>query len=224
MSAAKEWLRAFASLLFPERCPLCYEIVVGGSLCVRCEADPPPAGGVRSLPETECCVCVAPYRYEGRVRESLHRFKFRGRREYASFFGHALAEELRPYAGNAFLVPVPVSRRRERERGYNQSLLLARAASRELHIPCLDLLCKTRENETQHELGRAAREQNVRNVYAVKPGKRLPGRAIVVDDIVSTGHTLAACVSALRKAGIEVCCCAAVADNSLSNVELPAKP
>ena len=158
------------------------------------------------------------------MRESLHRFKFRGRREYASFFGHALAEELRPYAGNAFLVPVPVSRRRERERGYNQSLLLARAASRELHIPCLDLLCKTRENETQHELGRAAREQNVRNVYAVKPGKRLPGRAIVVDDIVSTGHTLAACVSALRKAGIEVCCCAAVADNSLSNVELPAKP
>ena len=191
---------------------------------MRCEADPPPAGGVRALPETECCVCVAPYRYEGRVRESLHRFKFRGRREYASFFGHALAEELRPYAGNAFLVPVPVSRRRERERGYNQSLLLARAASRELHIPCLDLLCKTRENETQHELGRAAREQNVRNVYAVKPGKRLPGRAIVVDDIVSTGHTLAACVSALRKAGIEVCCCAAVAENSLSNAELPAKP
>lgn len=224
MSAAKEWLRAFASLLFPERCPLCDEITVGGSLCARCEADPPPAGGVRSLPETEHCVCVAPYRYEGRVRESLHRFKFQGRREYASFFGHALAEELRPYAGNAFLVPVPVSRRRERERGYNQSLLLARAASRELHIPCLDLLCKTRENETQHELGRAAREQNVRNVYAVKPGKRLPGRAIVVDDIVSTGHTLAACVSALRKAGIEVCCCAAVADNSLSNVELPAKP
>ena len=224
MSAAKEWLRAFASLLFPERCPLCDEITVGGSLCARCEADPPPAGGVRSLPETEHCVGVAPYRYEGRVRESLHRFKFRGRREYASFFGHALAEELRPYAGNAFLVPVPVSRRRERERGYNQSLLLARAASRELHIPCLDLLCKTRENETQHELGRAAREQNVRYVYAVKPGKRLPGRAIVVDDIVSTGHTLAACVSALRKAGIEVCCCAAVADNSLSNVELPAKP
>ena len=224
MSAAKEWLRAFASLLFPERCPLCDEIAVGGGLCARCEADPPPAGGVRALPETECCVCVAPYRYEGRVRESLHRFKFRGRREYASFFGHALAEELRPYAANAFLVPVPVSRRRERERGYNQSLLLARAASRELHIPCLDLLCKTRENETQHELGRAAREQNVRNVYAVKPGKRLPGRAIVVDDIVSTGHTLAACVSALRKAGIEVCCCAAVADNSLSNVELPAKP
>ncbi len=224
MSAAKEWLRAFASLLFPERCPLCDEITVGGGLCARCEADPPPAGGVRALPETECCVCVAPYRYEGRVRESLHRFKFRGRREYASFFGHALAEELRPYAANAFLVPVPVSRRRERERGYNQSLLLARAASRELHIPCLDLLCKTRENETQHELGRAAREQNVRNVYAVKPGKRLPGRAIVVDDIVSTGHTLAACVSALRKAGIEVCCCAAVADNSLSNVELPAKP
>ena len=224
MSAAKEWLRAFASLLFPERCPLCDEITVGGSLCARCEADPPPAGGVRFLPETECCVCVAPYRYEGRVRESLHRFKFRGRREYASFFGHALAEELRPYAGNAFLVPVPVSRRRERERGYNQSLLLARAASRELHIPCLDLLCKTRENETQHELDRAAREQNVRNVYAVKPGKRLPGRAIVVDDIVSTGHTLAACVSALRKAGVEVCCCAAVADNSLSNVELPAKP
>ena len=224
MSAAREWMQALAALLFPERCKLCDEIVVGGGLCVRCEADPPPAGGVRSLPETECCVCVAPYRYEGRVRESLHRFKFRGRREYASFFGHALAEELRPYAGNAFLVPVPVSRRRERERGYNQSLLLARAASRELHIPCLDLLCKTRENETQHELGRAAREQNVRNVYAVKPGKRLPGRAIVVDDIVSTGHTLAACVSALRKAGIEVCCCAAVADNSLSNVELPAKP
>ena len=115
-------MQALAALLFPERCPLCDEIVVGGGLCVRCEADPPPAGGVRFLPETECCVCVAPYRYEGRVRESLHRFKFRGRREYASFFGHALAEELRPYAGNAFLVPVPVSRRRERERGYNQSL------------------------------------------------------------------------------------------------------
>ena len=211
MSAAKEWLRAFASLLFPERCPLCDEITVGGSLCARCEADPPPAGGVRSLPETEHCVCVAPYRYEGRVRESLHRFKFRGRRDYASFFGHALAAALRPYAENAFLVPVPASRRRVRERGYNQSLLLARAAARVLEIPCVELLEKVSENQTQHLLSLEERRKNVRHVYRVKNGKAMQKEIILLDDIVTTGYTLAECAATLREAGLHVRCCAALA-------------
>lgn len=230
--SAGDLLRGLLSLFFPERCPFCDEISVGGEPCESCEKSGLPAGEVRPLPvplRFGSCQCVTSFLYEGKVREAILRFKFRGRRDYAPALGRALAGTLRQSADlrGAYLVPVPVSKRRLRERGYNQALLLAREAARELGIPCRELLEKTVDNRAQHELQRADRQVNARNVYRVKKGNAIPGAVILIDDVVTTGNTLAECVKTAREAGLEVRCCAALASKRLrrsSGVEKTGKP
>ena len=230
--SAGDLLRGLLSLFFPERCPFCDEISVGGEPCESCEKSGLPPGEVRPLPvplRFGGCQCVTSFLYEGKVREAILRFKFRGRRDYAPALGRVLAGTLRQKADlrGAYLVPVPVSKRRLRERGYNQALLLAREAARELGIPCRELLEKTVDNRAQHELQRADRQVNARNVYRVKKGNAIPGAVILIDDVVTTGNTLAECVKTAREAGLEVRCCAALASKRLrrsSGVEKTGKP
>lgn len=211
----RDWGRFLLALVFPEHCPLCDALTPGGGLCGQCADRNLEPGEPRVLPGSGGCLCYAPFRYAGAVRRAVLRFKFRGRRDYAPWFGRQIARELRGRIdpAGAVLAPVPISRRRLRERGYNQSLLLARAAAEELGLPCVDLLEKYAENETQHTLSRSQRERNVRHVYRVKKGKAMQKEIILLDDIVTTGFTLAACVSALEQAGLRVRCCAALAAN-----------
>lgn len=208
-----EWGQAFLALLFPERCPFCDAISVGGGPCEVCASHDLWESCVRELPEPGDVLCASPFRYGGEVREAILRFKFRGRRDYAPWFGGAIARELlhRDLFHNAVLTPVPISAERMRERGYNQSLLLARAAARVLGIPYVDLLEKVSENQTQHLLNLEERRKNVRHVYRVKNGKAIQKEIIVLDDIVTTGYTLAECVETIQEAGLRVRCCAALA-------------
>ena len=89
---------------------------------------------------------------------------------------------------------VPMTKAKKRKRGYDQSELLAREAAKTLGLPCLPLLEKRKETETQHQLS------NVKNSYEARPEAR--GKALLlVDDIVTTGATLRECAKALYEAG-----------------------
>ncbi len=208
-----DWGQTLLALLFPERCPFCDAISVGGGPCESCTSPDHGESCARDLPEPGNVPCFSPFRYEGEIREAILRFKFRGRRDYASWFGGEIAKELlrRDVSRGAVLTPVPISAGRMRERGYNQSLLLARAAARVLEIPCVELLEKVSENQTQHLLSLEERRKNVRHVYRVKNGKAMQKEIILLDDIVTTGYTLAECAATLREAGLHVRCCAALA-------------
>jgi competence protein ComFC len=143
----------------------------------------------------------------------LHAFKF----ERHDFFDEPLAALLemtiRARGDLDFdtIVPVPMSRDKERRRGYNQAELLARQLSRKLGIRCrIDVLTKRRGGETQSTLARKERRANVRDAFC--GSRKAAGRAILlVDDITTTGETLRACARELLRHEAARVCAVAVA-------------
>ncbi len=106
------------------------------------------------------------------------------------------------------LIPVPLYRKNERLRGYNQAELLACELGREISRPVLPLLFRTRKTPSQIKMNRDKRKENVRNAFALHPialAKResLKGRSyLLIDDVCTTTSTLAECAIALHRAGI----------------------
>jgi ComF family protein len=100
------------------------------------------------------------------------------------------------------LVPVPLHAARLRQRGFNQSLLLAQHAGRLLGIEVKDALIRTRRTDAQVNLGSEQRKINVAGAFAVQPRLPVAGLSVVlIDDVITTGSTLSACAKALRSAG-----------------------
>ncbi len=110
------------------------------------------------------------------------------------------------YVKGAVLVPVPLHPRKLRERRYNQSLLLAECAVRAAagHARVEELLRRVVDTDSQTHYDRAARQKNLKNAFALAPGAAInPGqRYLLVDDVFTTGSTLNACATVLRRAGV----------------------
>ena len=99
-------------------------------------------------------------------------------------------------------MPVPLGPRRARERGFNQSLLLARELGRAWRRPVAEALVRTREGTDQRGARATARARQVAGAFAAAPGARVPAEAWLVDDVHTTGATLGDCARALRAMGV----------------------
>ena len=198
----KIW-NGFLDLLFPPKCPFCKTVLTRPGICDDCAADLPWTDDdfrvIRGL------YCAAPLRYEGAVRRTLLQFKFRGRVAVAEPLGNLLARCAAERFSGMFdaVTYVPVSRERRRQRGYNQSELLARAACRAWEARPEALLVKIADNPPQSGIpNAAARWKNVAGVYRPAPGKAISGRRVLlIDDICTTGATLCECAKTLRDGG-----------------------
>ncbi len=201
-------------LLMPPICAGCG--LEGDLLCHDCrrhvgarlDADPRwpiglPADLPAGLAQLEWC---APF--TGPTRRALHELKYAGNRRLAGPLGGLLAERWRR-AGmrGELLVPVPVHAERLRQRGYDQAVLLAAVAARVLGLPMVEALRRVERTAAMHALGREARSANVGSAFGLDPALRssVAGRSVVlVDDVTTTGASLAACATVLRAAGASV--------------------
>lgn len=205
-------------LLFPRKCVFCGFVLNRNEsgICRNCRTETPEYVEQRYVHGLDGC-CVVWY-YEDAVRDSLLRFKFHNRPDYADLYGPELALRIRRSLPEAdMLAWVPVSKGRLKERGYDQAELLAKAAARELGIPAVRLLNKVRDNPAQSGIADARmRKENVRDAYQMCSDVDLNGkRVILIDDILTTGATAGECARILREAGAEKVFLAAVASGKI---------
>ena len=201
-------------LLFPRKCPFCGKLLEksAGDICDDCMKSLPWTGNQCRSRGSFYSLCVSPLRYSGNARQALLRFKFASHASYSGCFGRLMADCVRRELDGQFqlVTYVPVSLRRFRKRGYSQSKLLAEALAKELNVPCAPLLRKARHTEAQSHLrGEAARKANVSGAFQALPDAELSGKTVLlVDDVVTTGATLAECSRVLLMAGAEKVFCA----------------
>jgi ComF family protein len=183
-------------LLAPRRCPGCDEPCPGGGFCGGCapllDAIDPGAGG---LPH-----CAA-YAYGGPLADAIVRLKYAGRTDLARPLGRLLAEAALGFGGRVDRVlPVPLHPVRLRARGFNQSALLAREVASALGSE-LDTrsLLRVRATREQAGLAREQRRHNLDGAFAVRAARA--DRVLLIDDVRTTGATLAAAASALTHSG-----------------------
>ena len=210
---------AVADLFFPPRCMVCQRL--GAWLCTGCMAEiemiHPPVCHQCGLPldahDTERPCRIPPPLdglrafafHSGPLRDAIHDFKYRDLTALAVPLGRlmagawpALDGEYHPQA----VVPVPLHPRRQRQRGYNQSALLARELAAALQIPLLDgVLRRVKATAPQVDLDAEQRRINVQDAFRCQAGS-MAGRAVLlVDDVCTTGATLASACRALKEAG-----------------------
>jgi len=142
--------------------------------------------------------------YDGPLVRAILLLKFERMEPLGAWFAERLAEVVHTHGLQAdVVVPVPLHRDRERERGYNQADLIARPLARRLKLPHRAvLLVRTRPRSDKHVLSLEERWESVRGAFATRPGSQVDNlRVLLVDDVMTTGATLDACARALRDAG-----------------------
>ena len=175
------------------RCPVCWR-PLAGSHCEKCATQRPAFDGLRSV-----------YLFNRGARELVLALKYRHESAVAEPMAGLLARFLidNPLSVD-LIVPVPLSKRRERMRGYNQSALLARGLSRQLGITVQEKALFRRRNTASQASTSSAEERraNVRDAFAGKPDLLNGRRVLLIDDVATTGATLDACARAALDSGV----------------------
>ena len=195
--------------VFPPRCPFCDSFVHERARpcedCAHSVRRLDSEAFVPHIPKSVLSFCRSCFAFEGRVKDALHGFKYGDRQDLLSFFAKEMAAEASAVGGFDLIVPVPLAPRKLSDRGFNQSALIARRMAKWAGAPAdLRSLVRVREIPPQVGLEREARIENVRGAFAVRKGRegRLAGREVLlIDDVMTTGATLAECARALRGAG-----------------------
>ncbi|HEX9022730.1 MAG TPA: ComF family protein [Geobacteraceae bacterium] len=224
-------LKAFLDIIFPPRCHACKAFIpdagplhlcaaclescelIGSPLCKRCGAPFLTSGGDDHL----CGDCIteppsfasarAAALYTGQVKELIHRFKYNRRVQLCRPLGLLAAGQLRSFAEAAaadLLIPVPLHEKRLRHREFNQALLLAEILGRQWRLPVSRRnLRRVRWTEPQINLSATERIANVRGAFGVaEPAPFRDKRIILVDDVYTTGSTVAECARVLLRAKV----------------------
>lgn len=205
------WNAAF-DLVFPPACAGCGRVGIDSLWCPRCtaqlEAVPlhltrrpfPDAAG--AIPGT----IISSGSHEGKLQTAIHALKYDGAARVAPLLAARLLNALAAVetlpGPPEVVIPLPLHRNRQRERGYNQSALLAQAFAEAAGLPCLtDAVQRVRDTRPQVGLNRDERQVNVLNAFTASPAQFRSRIIVVIDDVVTTGATLSACASALLSAG-----------------------
>ena len=213
------WSRLL-NLISPQACPVCGgRMTVGEALvCGKCTLQLPRTGYSGNAYRNEMAKlfwlqipierAAAWFFYEAHspVSRLLYRLKYANHPETGEEMGRMMAQEMQAdgfFDGIDAIIPVPLTRKRQRERGYNQSMEIAHGVSGITGIPILkQVLVRTSFAESQTRKHRRARIDNVEDAFELKPGTNLQGKhLLIIDDVVTTGATVIACGRQLMKGG-----------------------
>lgn len=228
MHRVKKWM---LGILYPARCPMCGKVIGSGKqICPschqrlryltepRCKKCGKKLMGVQEYEQEYCYDCsrkkhvfeqgIAVFEYDDLVSQSIYRYKYKNKREYAAFYADAMKRSCeRTFAdwGVEAVIPVPLYKKKQRMRGFNQSALLANELADALLLPCdTKGLRRIRSTVPQKELNHVARRKNLEHAFAWKAGREMPYKTVLlIDDIYTTGSTIDACAEVLLDAGCE---------------------
>jgi ComF family protein len=183
------------SPIIPPVCPLCGKPQASGLLCPGCLGWQSEIDGIRS-----------PFRFEGVIRQAVYQLKYRNLRALAPMLAVLLGNYINKYpVPGEILVPVPLHKIRVRERGYNQSYLMAKELGKFCGLP-VDDKCLIR---AKYSLPQARttnvdeRRNNVSGAFICRDGRLTGRKVILIDDVSTSGATLNACAAALKGVGAE---------------------
>jgi len=225
------WKRALIDLFFPGDCPICKQAAYLDDVSFACLSCLDEVAWIRGARCKFCGVGMDGMEYAGLTckncrertplfqggrslfhlnpagRSIIHEIKYQGNKrvlEDISFFLER-APGFLDFITGTVLIPVPLHRKKLNKRTYNQSLWIAKAFAEEAGISTVvyDCLIRTRHTPSQTKLDREQRQKNMKNAFALKQGTCLDGfhRAVLVDDVYTTGATLDACAQALIDSG-----------------------
>ena len=229
VASIKSAIIGIADLLFPPSCAICGRRTDGSPVCEGCaelfekdlQARCPVCGADVSMEEG--CPVHAPkpylfyipvFHFGDGVRELIHLLKYSSRRDIGHYLGGAMVENrvvLAALEGVDALLPVPLHHVRRRDRGYNQSEVVAERISSETGIPIeRRALVRLRNTKSQTKLGAADRAKNIAGAFRAR--KDLSGKKFaIIDDVITTGATTRELAAAVEKAGGEVRCAISIA-------------
>jgi competence protein ComFC len=174
-------------------CPKCGSPQASGIVCPNCRERQTQIDGIRS-----------PFRFDGVMRDAIHQLKYRNLKAIAPCLAALLADylESRPLPGEA-LIAVPLHPKRLRERGYNQSQLLAGELAKLINLPVIeDCLIRVKEAKPQVKAANLEeRQRNVADAFACQNRKVSDKQIILIDDVCTSGATLQSCAEALKSKG-----------------------
>lgn len=198
---------SFLCVLCDERKPSGHSAYRKGSIgvCADCMRKLPVTGRTGAFEGTRnVSYVISPFYYEGNMRDSILKLKFQNCPAYSKILYYLMREELSEYTHLRdfdLLVPVPISKKRMSERGYNQAALIAKPLAKDLGVEYSEkVLVRTEETKHQSRLGALERGSNTENAFTA--GEAANGkRIVIVDDIFTTGSTMEQCARALKAAG-----------------------
>lgn len=219
-----------ADIVFPKRCPMCDEIInnidAGSLICGKCKSSVPIINEPRckkcskSLKDERIEYCydcskgkhiyksgIALVEHEGAVRKSLYSVKYNNKREYLEYYIGEIArlhgELIRDWNADV-LIPVPMYKRKQIKRGFNQATEAARLLGRTLKIPVDEkTLIRKINTKPQKELSDKERHENVENAFHINENIVEYSKVILVDDIYTTGSTIDSCARVLIDKGVD---------------------
>lgn len=213
----KDWLYSFISLLFPRCCVVCGRSLAKGEecICAMCNINLPRTNyhlqkdnQVEQLfwgkIPLERATSFFFYRKGSDFRQILHQLKYGGQKEIGAIMGRYMASELTVsgfFEGIDVIIPVPLHKRKQRIRGYNQSEWIARGISAVTGI-CIDteVIVRRKHTDTQTRKSTFERWENVDGIFELHHAESLKGKhLLVVDDVLTTGATTVACASRLME-------------------------
>ena len=211
-----DWLDSILNLFFPRVCAACGEVLLKDetTVCLKCRytlprtgyelhADNPLAQSFYGRVKFHAVTACFFFAKSGKVQHLIHQLKYKGNKEAGFFLGQQLGESIKEaplFQGIDYLIPVPLHPKRERQRGYNQALMIAQGIHEVTGIPIGDrFLARAIYTETQTHKNAEERFKNVKDIFEVHFPEELEGKHILlIDDVLTTGATLESCAHQLE--------------------------